>query len=49
MSSHILKIIQEEDTLTSLSICYHFAAEYRHTEVAFSLLIILNRYIEENF
>lgn len=49
LAPHILQIMQEEDTLTSLSMCYHFAAEYKNSDIATSLLLIFNKYTEEIF
>lgn len=44
LSSHILQILQEENTLNSISICYHFAVEYKNTEIATSILLVFNKY-----
>ena len=44
LGSHILQIMQGEDTLTSLSVCYRFAAELKKEEVVTNLLLIFNKY-----
>jgi hypothetical protein len=41
--------MQEENTLSILSIAYTFASDYKQIDIAFSLLQILNKYTEELF
>lgn len=44
LPSHLLQILQEEDTLSSLAAGYNFAAEFKQIEVALGMLSIFNRY-----
>jgi hypothetical protein len=49
LPSHLLQILQEEDTLGSLALAYNFAADFKQTDIALSILKIFNKYNEENF
>lgn len=49
LPSHLLKILQEENTLNCISIGYSHATDIKHTELSGILLRILNKYNEDNF
>jgi hypothetical protein len=49
LPSHLLKILQEENTLNCISIGYNYSADFKYSELSYLLLQILNKYNEENF
>jgi hypothetical protein len=46
LPSHLLQVLQEEDTLSSLAVAYNWAAEFKQIEIALAILSVFGRYSE---
>lgn len=49
LPSHLLQILQEEDTLSSLAMAYNIASDFKQIDIAWAILKVFNKYNEENF
>lgn len=49
LPSHLLQILQEEDTLSSLALAYNIASDFKQIDIAWAILKVFNKYNEENF
>ena len=49
LAPHIIQIMQEEETINALAMCYRFVVDFKKEDIALNLLLVFNKYTEESF